>query len=75
MNNKKLPSFKYKGLVFHNVHDNVFHSETFGDKLVYELKNNEYHLIKDERLSEVISLKECISNNSQSYFNDDNNWK
>jgi hypothetical protein len=35
----------------------------------------EIYLVKDERLSPVISLKECTSNNPQSYINDDNNWK
>ena len=43
----KLNSFKYKGMIFHNVKDNLFQTEEFGDKLIYEFKNGEYYLIKD----------------------------
>ena len=42
---------------------------------VCRFENGKYHLVKDERLSSVISLAECTSNNPQSYINDDNNWK
>ena len=70
----KLNSFRYKGMIFHNTIGNLFQTEEFGDKLIYELKCGKYHLIKDERLSQVIDLKE-ISSNPQSYYNDDNNWK
>lgn len=71
----KLPSFEYKKMTFHNVKDNLFQTDRFGDKLVYKFENGKYHLVKDERLSSVISLAECTSNNPQSYTNDDNNWK
>ena len=70
----KLNSFKYKNLVFHNTINNLFQTDKFGDKLIYELKDGNYHLIKDERLSSVISLEE-VSSNPNSYCNDDNNWK
>ena len=55
---KKLPSFKYKGMIFHNTKDNLFQTDRFGDKLIYEKVREEYHLIKDERLSPVIGLDE-----------------
>ena len=55
---KKLPSFKYKKMIFHNVKDNLFQTDRFGDKLIYEKVGEEYHLIKDERLSPVISSDE-----------------
>ena len=71
----KLPSFEYKKIIFHNVKDNLFQTDIFGDKLIYKYENGEYHLVKDERLSSVISLSECTSNDPQSYINDDNNWK
>lgn len=71
----KLSSFEYKKMIFHNVKDNLFQTDRFGDKLVYKFENGKYHLVKDERLSSVISLEECTSNNPQSYINDDNNWK
>lgn len=70
----KLNSFRYKGLTFRNTNNNIFQTDKFGDKLIYELKGNNYHLIKDERLSPVISLAE-VSRNPNSYHNDDNNWK
>lgn len=71
----KLPSFEYKGMIFHNVKDNLFQTDRFGNKLVYKLENEKYHLVRNERLSFVIPLEECTSNNPQSYINDDNNWK
>ena len=71
----KLSSFEYKKMIFHNVKDNLFQTDRFGDKLVYKFENGKYQLVKDERLSSVISLSECTSNNPQSYINDDNNWK
>ena len=71
----KLPSFEYKKMIFHNVKDDLFQTDRFGDKLVYKFENGKYHLVKDERLSSVISLAEGTSNNPQSYINDDNNWK
>ena len=70
----KLNSFKYKDMVFRNTNDNLFQTDKFGDKLIYELRDDRYHLIKDERLSSVISLKEACGN-PNSYCNDDNNWK
>lgn len=75
MTTTKLPSFKYRNLVFHNTKDNLFETKEFGNKLIYKFENNQYHLVKDERLSSVISLNECTSNNPQSFINDDNNWK
>ena len=54
----KVSSFKYKNMWFHNVKDNLFQTEKFGDKLIYEYKNNKYHLVKDERLSSIISPDE-----------------
>ena len=71
----KLPSFEYKKMIFHNVKDNLFQTDRFGDKLIYKFENGKYHLFKDERLSSVISLSESTSNNPQSYINNDNNWK
>jgi len=71
----RMCSFKYKGMIFHNVKDNLFQTDRFGDKLIYKYESNKYHLVKDERLSTVISLEECTSNNPQSYINDDNNWR
>ncbi len=71
----KLSSFEYKKMIFHNVKDNLFQTDRFGDKLVYKFENGKYYLVKDERLSSVISLSECTSNNPQNYTNDDNNWK
>lgn len=53
----KLNSFKYKGMIFHNVKDNLFQTEKFGDKLIYKFENDKYHLVKDERkkrLSDVV---------------------
>lgn len=55
---KKLPSFKYKGMIFHNTKDNFFQTDRFGAKLIYEKVGEQYHLIKDERLSPVIGLDE-----------------
>jgi len=71
----KLPSFEYKKMMFHNVKANLFQTDRFGNKLVYKYENAKYHLVRDERLSSVISISECTSNNPQSYTNDDNNWK
>jgi hypothetical protein len=71
---KKLPSFKYKQMIFHNIKNNLFQTERFGDKLIYEFKNGEYHLIKDERLSSVVGSDE-IGKNPNSIFNNDYWWK
>jgi len=71
----KLPSFKYKNLVFHNTKDNLFQTKEYGDKLIYKFENEKYHLVKDERLSSVISIEEVTNRNPQSFMNDDNNWK
>jgi len=71
----KLPSFEYKKMMFHNVKANLFQTDRFGNKLVYKYENGKYHLVRDERLSSVISISECTSNNPQRYTNDDNNWK
>jgi len=71
----KLKMFKYKNMIFYNVKDNLFKTDKFGDKLIYEYENGKYHLIKDERLPSIIPLSECTSNNQQSFFNDDSNWK
>lgn len=70
----KLASFEYKKMIFHNVKDNLFQTDRFGDKLVYKFENGKYHLVKDERLSNVISSGE-LSKNPYNYWNDDNNWK
>jgi hypothetical protein len=66
--------FEYKGLRFIEVAPNIFHSVDFGDKLIYEYKENKYYLIKDERISEVISLEEC-NGNPNSISNNDYWWK
>lgn len=71
---KNLPSFKYKGMIFHNVKDNLFQTVRFGDNLIYEYKDKKYHLVKDERLPTTISSNELFKN-PYSYFNDDNYWK
>ena len=68
----KLSSFKYKGMMFHNVKDNLFQTDRFGDKLIYEYKDEQYHLVKDERLPDVIPTSEL---NPYSYCSNDNNWK
>jgi len=70
----KLPSFEYKKMIFHNVKDNIFQTDRFGDKLIYKLKKGKYHLIKDERLPDIITSDE-LYRNTFSYYNDDNNWK
>jgi hypothetical protein len=70
----KLPSFKYKKMIFHNVKDNLFQTERFGDKLIYEYKNGEYHLIRDERLSSTFGTEEVCSN-PNSINADDYWWK
>ena len=70
----KLSSFKYKGMVFHNVKDDLFQTDRFGDKLIYRFEDGKYHLVKDKRLSNVIGIDE-VSRNPFSYCNDDNNWK
>ena len=49
MSSNKLPSFKYNGLVFHNVYGNLFQTKEFRDKLIYKWENGEYHLIRDEK--------------------------
>ena len=67
----KLPSFKYKGMIFHNVKDNLFQTEKFGDKLIYKFENDKYHLVKDQRLSDVITSDELF-NNPNSIYNNDN---
>ena len=71
---KKLDSFKYKGMIFHNVKDNLFQTDKFGDKLIYEYKNERYYLIKDERLSKFITSSE-IFNKGYNWYHDDNFWK
>jgi len=70
----KLPSFKYKGMIFHNVKDNLFQTDEFGDKLIYKFENGKYHLVKDQRLSDVIGIDE-LSNNPNSICNNDYWWK
>jgi hypothetical protein len=70
----KLPSFKYRGMIFHNVNDNLFQTDMFGDKLIYERKDERYHLVRDERLPAVIPPSE-LSKNPYSYCSNDNNWK
>jgi hypothetical protein len=70
----KLPSFKYKKMIFHNVKDNLFETERFGDKLIYEYKNGQYHLIRDERLSSTFGTEEVCSN-ANSINADDYWWK
>jgi hypothetical protein len=70
----KLPSFKYKGMIFHNVKDNLFQTDEFGDKLIYKFENGKYHLIKDQSLSDVIGINE-LSKNPNSICNDDYWWK
>ena len=60
----KLPSFKYKGMTFHNIKDNLFQTERFGDKLIYKFEDGKYHLVRDQRLSNIIEIgdyafKEC----------------
>ena len=70
----KMKGFYYKGMKFIEVSHNIFHSEKFGDKLIYEYKNDNYHLVKDERLSSVIGLDE-INSNPNSICNNDYWWK
>jgi len=70
----KLPSFEYKKMIFHNVKDNLFQTDKFGSKLIYKYENGQYHLVRDERLSHLISPDE-VSKNPFSYCNGDNNWK
>jgi hypothetical protein len=65
-----MKGFYYKGMKFIEVSPNIFHSEKFGDKLIYEYKNREYHLIKDERLSSTISINEVCSNPNSINAND-----
>jgi len=69
-----MKEFYYKGMKFIEVSHNVFHSEKFGDKLIYEYKNGNYHLVRDERLSSVISLDE-INSNPNMFCNNDYWWK
>lgn len=57
-------------MIFHNVKDNLFQTERFGDKLVYEFKNGKYHLVRDERLSSVITSDEVCSNPNSICAND-----
>ena len=70
----KLNSFEYKGMIFHNVKDNLFQTDRFGDKLIYKFENGKYHLVKDERLSAVITSDE-LSKNPNSLCNNDYWWK
>jgi len=70
----KLPSFEYKKMIFHNVKDNLFQTDRFGDKLIYKFENGKYHLVKDERLSSVIGINE-INGNPNSISNNDYWWK
>lgn len=70
----KLPSFEYKKMVFHNVKDNLFQTERFGDKLIYKFENGKYHLVKDERLSSVIGIDE-VNRDPNSICNNDYWWK
>lgn len=70
----KLPSFKYKGMIFRNVKDNLFQTDRFGDKLIYKFEDGKYHLVKDERLSSIITLEE-VSKNPNSICNNDYWWK
>lgn len=70
----KLSSFEYKKMIFHNVRDNLFQTDKFGSKLIYKYENGQYCLVRDERLSKVITL-DGVSKNPFSYCNDDNNWK
>lgn len=70
----KLPSFEYKGMIFHNVKDNLFQTDRFGDKLIYKLENGKYHLVKDERLSYIITIDE-INKNPNSMGHNDYWWK
>ena len=70
----KLKSFEYKGMIFHNVKDNLFQTDKFGDKLVYKFENGKYHLVKDERLSSIIKIDE-VNRNPNSICNDDYWWK
>ena len=69
-----MKGFYYKGMKFIEVSPNVFHSDKFGSKLIFEYKNGKYHKIKDERLSKTIGFKE-INSNSNSIHNDDYWWK
>ena len=71
---RKLPSFEYKKMIFHNVKDNLFQTDRFGDKLIYKFENGKYHLVKDERLSSVIGIDE-VSGNPNSMCNNDYWWK
>ena len=70
----KLPSFEYKKMIFHNVKDNLFQTDKFGDKLIYKFENGKYHLVKDERLSSVIGTDE-VCGIPNSMFNNDYWWK
>ena len=70
----KLPSFKYKGMIFHNVKDNLFQTEKFGDKLIYKFENDKYHLVKDQRLSDFVTSDELFKN-PHSICNNDYWWK
>lgn len=70
----KLPSFEYNKMIFHNVKDNLFQTDRFGDKLIYKFENGKYHLVKDERLSSVIGINE-INGNPNSISNNDYWWK
>lgn len=70
----KLPSFKYKNMIFHNVKDNFFQTNKFGDKLIYKIENGKYHLVKDQRLPDVIGIDE-LCNNQNSICNNDYWWE
>ena len=69
-----MKEFYYKRMKFIEVSPNVYHSEKFGDKLIYEYKNGEYHLIKDDRLSITLGLDE-INSNPNNICNDDYWWE
>ena len=71
---RKLPSFKYKKMIFHNTKGNLFQTEKFGDKLIYKYENETYYLVKDERLSSIISSDE-VRGNANSVHNNDHWWK
>jgi hypothetical protein len=69
-----LPSFKYKAMIFHNIKDNLFQTDKFGNKLIYKLENGKYHLIKDERLTTSFGTEE-VCKNPNSISADEYWWK
>jgi hypothetical protein len=44
----KLNSFKYKGMIFHNVKDNLFQTEKFGDYWVEWISAGGYIAVKND---------------------------